>query len=107
VSADDDLALRRGSAAHVLVSAELLVGDSSIALDENTERHLLRVLRLRDGEDISVIRLDELGPDKADMLTLVLIGNEQTRLIERGVGRWVYTPRGYAKKMDAVAGGLA
>lgn len=54
MSADDDLALRRGSAAHVLVSAELLVGDSSIALDENTERHLLRVLRLRDGEDISV-----------------------------------------------------
>ena len=54
MSADDDLLLRRGTAAHVLVSAELLMGDSSIALDEHTERHLLRVLRLRDGEDISV-----------------------------------------------------
>ncbi len=55
----------------------------------------------REGEDISVIRLDELGPDKADMLTLVLIGNAQSRVIDRGIGRWVYTPRGYAKKMDA------
>ena len=61
----------------------------------------------RDGENISVIRLDELGPDKADMLTLVLIGNEQTRFMERGTKKWVYTPRGYAKKMDAVADGAA
>ncbi|MBL6958293.1 MAG: precorrin-3B C(17)-methyltransferase [Rhodospirillales bacterium] len=54
----------------------------------------------RDGETVDVISLEELTPDHADMLTLVLIGNGQTRLIERGVGRWVYTPRGYAKKME-------
>ncbi len=54
----------------------------------------------REGEDISVIRLDELGPDKADMLTLVLIGNSQSVELNRGVGRWVYTPRGYGTKMD-------
>ena len=53
----------------------------------------------RDGETIDVITLAELTPDHADMLTLVLIGNSQTRFIERGEGRWVYTPRGYAAKM--------
>lgn len=61
----------------------------------------------RDGESISVVRLDELGPDKADMLTLVLIGNSQSRFIQRGSGRWVYTPRGYAKKMSPVIGAAA
>jgi len=57
----------------------------------------------RDAETIEVIRLEDLTPDHADMLTLVLIGNSQTRCVERGVGRWVYTPRGYAKKMEGVA----
>lgn len=54
----------------------------------------------RPEEEIRVIRLDELTPDHADMLTLVLVGNSQTRLVTRGEGRWVYTPRGYAAKMD-------
>jgi len=54
----------------------------------------------REGENINVITLAELTPDHADMLTLVLIGNSQSRYVERGVGRWVYTPRGYAAKMD-------
>lgn len=61
----------------------------------------------REGEDVSVIRLDELGPDKADMLTLVLIGNTQTRFMNRGTNQWVYTPRGYATKMDAAIEGAA
>lgn len=61
----------------------------------------------RDGEDISVIRLDELGPDKADMLTLVLIGNSQSIELTRGINRWVYTPRGYAAKLDSTANGAA
>ncbi|MBM08762.1 MAG: precorrin-3B C(17)-methyltransferase [Magnetovibrio sp.] len=54
----------------------------------------------REGEAIDVIRLDELEPSRADMLTLVLIGNSQTRLIKRGINSWIYAPRGYAKKMD-------
>ena len=53
----------------------------------------------REGEDISVIRLEDLGPDKADMLTLVLIGNSQSIDLNRGINRWVYTPRGYAAKL--------
>lgn len=59
----------------------------------------------RDGENINVIRLDELGPDKADMLTLVLIGNSQSIELNRGINSWVYTPRGYAAKMASAAGG--
>ena len=55
----------------------------------------------RDGEEITVVSLGELTPDHADMLTLVLIGNSQTRRVERGTGTWVYTPRGYAAKMAA------
>jgi len=58
----------------------------------------------RVGETFEVIRLDELAPERADMLTLVLVGNSQSRVIERGVNRWLYTPRGYAAKMpDAPA----
>ena len=52
----------------------------------------------RDGEDVRTIRLDELDPDKADMLTVILVGNRATRAIAAGVNRWVYTPRGYARK---------
>jgi cobalt-precorrin 5A hydrolase/precorrin-3B C17-methyltransferase len=50
----------------------------------------------REGETVDVIRLDELTPEHADMLTVILIGNSRTRAIERGAKGWVYTPRGYA-----------
>ena len=54
----------------------------------------------RKEETIEVIKLGDLTPDHADMLTMVLIGNSQSRLIERGGRQWVYTPRGYAAKMN-------
>jgi cobalt-precorrin 5A hydrolase/precorrin-3B C17-methyltransferase len=50
-------------------------------------------------ENVSVITLGELNPDHADMLTLVLIGNCQTHHFTAGENSWIYTPRGYAKKM--------
>jgi cobalt-precorrin 5A hydrolase/precorrin-3B C17-methyltransferase len=53
----------------------------------------------REGETTRIIRLADLTPDALDMLTLVLIGSSQTRLIEQGQMRWVYTPRGYAAKL--------
>ncbi len=56
----------------------------------------------REGERVEVITLETLTPDLADMLTVILIGNSQTRLITRGMSRWVYTPRGYASKREAV-----
>ncbi|MAH85591.1 MAG: precorrin-3B C(17)-methyltransferase [Rhodospirillaceae bacterium TMED8] len=57
----------------------------------------------RKGETLEVLQLDKLTPDRVDMLTLVIIGNSQTRLMERGQKQWVYSPRGYAKKMGEVA----
>jgi len=53
----------------------------------------------REEESIEVIKLADLKPDHADMLTMVLVGNSQSRSIERGGRHWVYTPRGYAVKM--------
>ncbi len=54
----------------------------------------------RAGETISVLELSDLTPDKVDMLTVVLVGSSTTRRVERADGGcWVYTPRGYAKKM--------
>jgi precorrin-3B methylase len=47
---------------------------------------------------VEVITLEALAPELADMLTVILIGNSQTRLVTRGMSRWVYTPRGYAQK---------
>lgn len=55
----------------------------------------------RDGERVEVITLEALVPDLADMLTVILVGNTQTRRVARGMSRWVYTPRGYANKRGA------
>jgi cobalt-precorrin 5A hydrolase/precorrin-3B C17-methyltransferase len=52
-------------------------------------------------ENVSVITLGELTPGHADMLTLVLIGNCQTKYFSAGEKSWVYTPRGYAAKMKS------
>lgn len=43
----------RSTKAHVLVAPELL-GDGEISVDDDTEHHLRKVLRLRDGEAVSV-----------------------------------------------------
>ncbi len=54
----------------------------------------------RSGETLTVLDLSELTPDKVDMLTVVLVGASTTRRVDRADGGvWVYTPRGYAKKM--------
>jgi cobalt-precorrin 5A hydrolase/precorrin-3B C17-methyltransferase len=55
----------------------------------------------RDGETVDVISLDALAPERVDMLTVVLVGSSQTRLVTRGARRWVYTPRGYETKRAA------
>jgi precorrin-3B C17-methyltransferase len=53
----------------------------------------------RKGEQISVTRLGDLDPENLNMLTLVLVGNSETRR----VGQWVYTPRGYHNKPELSA----
>jgi cobalt-precorrin 5A hydrolase/precorrin-3B C17-methyltransferase len=45
-------------------------------------------------------RLEDLQVDEVDMLTVVLIGSSQSRLAALGEGPRMYTPRGYARKID-------
>jgi cobalt-precorrin 5A hydrolase / precorrin-3B C17-methyltransferase len=53
----------------------------------------------RDDETVTFTTLTDLHSDQIDMLTLVMIGSSQTRLIGDETRRqWVYTPRGYEKK---------
>jgi precorrin-3B C17-methyltransferase len=50
----------------------------------------------RKGEKVFVTCLEELDPEPLNMLSLVLVGNSETRRI----GNWVYTPRGYHTKAE-------
>jgi cobalt-precorrin 5A hydrolase/precorrin-3B C17-methyltransferase len=62
----------------------------------------------RPEEEIRYRRLDALDVDEVDMLTVVLVGSSQSRLVQRGEGPRMFTPRGYAKKAfagDAGGGG--
>ena len=53
----------------------------------------------RAGEEIQSLRLDELTPERVDMLSIVLVGSSATRRIAKSDGGcWIYTPRGYAQK---------
>ena len=54
----------------------------------------------RDGEAIAVTSLAALSVETVDMLSLVLIGSSTTRAVERGRRRFVYTPRGYAARLE-------
>jgi cobalt-precorrin 5A hydrolase/precorrin-3B C17-methyltransferase len=49
-------------------------------------------------ESVIITTLANFEPDTVDMLTIVIIGGADTKTIQRGVNRWTYTPRGYAKK---------
>ncbi|SFO85977.1 precorrin-3B C(17)-methyltransferase [Tranquillimonas alkanivorans] len=54
----------------------------------------------RPEESLRYRRLDELEVDEVDMLTVVLVGSSQSRLARMGEGPRMYTPRGYARKID-------
>lgn len=53
----------------------------------------------RPEEKVEVVTLGELTPDHADMLTMVVVGNSETRRLDLPSGTRVYTPRGYARKL--------
>jgi cobalt-precorrin 5A hydrolase/precorrin-3B C17-methyltransferase len=53
----------------------------------------------RPQEALAYRRLADLRVDEVDMLTVVLIGSSQSRIVERGEGPRLYTPRGYARKV--------
>ncbi|SHL62510.1 cobalt-precorrin 5A hydrolase / precorrin-3B C17-methyltransferase [Roseovarius marisflavi] len=54
----------------------------------------------RPEEFIRYRRLDALEVDEVDMLTVVLIGSSNSRLAQLGEGPRMFTPRGYARKID-------
>ncbi|WP_341368554.1 precorrin-3B C(17)-methyltransferase [Yoonia sp. BS5-3] len=54
----------------------------------------------RPEESVRYRRLDELDVDEVDMLTVVLVGSSHSRLAALGDGHRMYTPRGYARKID-------
>jgi precorrin-3B C17-methyltransferase len=51
----------------------------------------------RADEKVTTIRLADLHRDAVDMLSLVMVGNSESRQ----AGRWIYTPRGYSKHLEA------
>ena len=53
----------------------------------------------REEESVAIIKLDELHSDNVDMFTLVSVGNSESKHIINGSQEWVYTPRGYSKKL--------
>jgi cobalt-precorrin 5A hydrolase/precorrin-3B C17-methyltransferase len=51
-------------------------------------------------EKLTYRRLADLQVDEVDMLTVVLVGSSQSKLANLGEGPRMYTPRGYAKRID-------
>jgi cobalt-precorrin 5A hydrolase / precorrin-3B C17-methyltransferase len=54
----------------------------------------------RPQEFIRYRRLEDLQVDEVDMLTVVLVGSSKSRLAQMGEGPRMYTPRGYARRID-------
>lgn len=54
----------------------------------------------RPTEHVRYRALKDLEVDEVDMLTVVLIGSSNTRLAQLGEGPRMFTPRGYARKID-------
>jgi cobalt-precorrin 5A hydrolase / cobalt-factor III methyltransferase / precorrin-3B C17-methyltransferase len=54
----------------------------------------------RPEETIRYRRLAELEVNEVDMLTVVLVGSSNSKLANLGGGPRMYTPRGYARKID-------
>ncbi|MEO1918894.1 MAG: precorrin-3B C(17)-methyltransferase [Paracoccaceae bacterium] len=54
----------------------------------------------RPEEHVRYRKLSELEVDEVDMLTVVLVGSSHSKLAALGEGPRMYTPRGYARKID-------
>jgi precorrin-3B C17-methyltransferase len=53
----------------------------------------------RPEEEITFTTLGELDAKDVDMFTMVSVGNSDTKHIVNGEKQWIYTPRGYSKKL--------
>ncbi len=55
----------------------------------------------RPGEKVLVMPLAEVDPELVDMLSIVMVGNSESRMRRSGDGVWrAWTPRGYAGKRE-------
>ncbi len=54
----------------------------------------------RHDESIRYVKLADLEVDDVDMMTVVLVGSSNSKLAALGEGPRMYTPRGYARKID-------
>lgn len=54
----------------------------------------------RPGESVDVVSLAEVHVDQVDMMTVVLVGSSQSRTVRVGGRHRVFTPRGYAAKLN-------
>ncbi|MEK9706672.1 MAG: precorrin-3B C(17)-methyltransferase, partial [Alphaproteobacteria bacterium] len=52
----------------------------------------------RESESIEIVALADLSVETIDMLTVLIIGNAQSRALMHDGRAWTYTPRGYEKK---------
>ncbi len=66
--------------------------------DPNTPVVLGRNLT-RESQKITVTTLAQLNVEDVDMLTLVQVGSSHTKAFTVGDRQWIYTPRGYSKKL--------
>ena len=57
----------------------------------------------RPGQEARVFRLDQFDPEQVDMLSLLIIGNAESRAL----GNFMLTPRGYARKKGSDLGNLS
>lgn len=54
-------------------------------------------------ENLKIVPFSTFNPEDVDMLTLVMVGSSQSKSFKRGDGgTYAYTPRGYARKREAV-----
>lgn len=53
----------------------------------------------RPEQEINIIQLQDLDAKDVDMFTMVSVGNSESRHIVNGSKEWLYTPRGYSKKL--------
>lgn len=58
----------------------------------------------REGEHVEIVPLGELKLETIDMLTVVIVGNSQSRQLHAAGRAWAYTPRGYERKRDDQSG---
>lgn len=54
----------------------------------------------RETETVTITTLAALDTTQVDMLTLVMIGNSESKVVSTQSRDWVYTPRGYSKKLN-------